>query len=284
MKSNLSLALASTALCLAFSATNLMAQAEPSDVFTLQLLHASDLEGGVEAIPRAPFFAAIVDGLENQYSNTIRMSAGDNYIPGPFFNASSDPSLRTVLRSVSEAYFGIEGPTDIREAAGRIDISICNILGLDASALGNHEFDLGTSVVQELIGTQLPGLSVASSRWYGAQFPYLSANLDFSNDVLAPLYTSSILSNEAFRSSPMDIAAAAVAPKIAPATIIERNGELIGVVGATTQVLNTISSPGNVVGNSGTMNNMPALAAVLQPVIDALSAEGCNRTILVSHL
>ncbi|GAW37113.1 hypothetical protein RA2_04188 [Roseovarius sp. A-2] len=32
--------------------------------YTLQLLHANDLEGGVEALENAPNFAAIVDALE----------------------------------------------------------------------------------------------------------------------------------------------------------------------------------------------------------------------------
>ena len=270
---------------LAASAVQVSAQGENPSPFVLQLLHASDLEGGVNAIERAPFFAAIVDQLEETYPNTIRLSAGDNYIPGPFFNAASDPSVRPILKSVTQDYFGIAGPTDIREAAGRIDVSIANIIGLDASALGNHEFDGGPSVVQEIIAPLLPGLSVASSRWYGAQFPYLSSNLDFSGEPsLAPLYTAEILENTAFRSLPSNIIAAAAAPKIAQATLIERNGELIGVLGATTQVLATISSPGGVTETTGGMNNMPALAAVLQPIINDLIAAGANKIILVSHL
>ena len=61
--------------------------------FHLQLLHASDLEGGVEAIRDAPNFAAIVEGLEvdaaAQGVSSILLSAGDNFIPGPFFSVLS---------------------------------------------------------------------------------------------------------------------------------------------------------------------------------------------------
>src|SRR5918996_201010 len=39
--------------------------------FTLQILHASDLEGGVDAIGRAANFAAIVDTLEDEVENSI---------------------------------------------------------------------------------------------------------------------------------------------------------------------------------------------------------------------
>ncbi len=253
--------------------------------FTLQLLHASDLEGGVDAIERASFFAAIVDGLEDSYPNTIRLSAGDNYIPSPFFNAASDPSFRTTLRNVNEDLFGLAlNSTDIREAAGRADLTIMNILGLDASALGNHEFDAGTPVVQELLARLYQGTtSLSQVRWFGTQFPYLSANLDFTNDAsLSSLYTSAILSNDAFKTDPSNFPDNS--PKIAPATLIERGGELIGVVGVTTQLLAQISSPGGVVEVTGGQNDMPALALVIQPLIDDLTSLGANKIILVSHL
>lgn len=266
--------------------TPAMAQtSENGGNYTLQLLHASDLEGGLNAIGRAGFFAAVVDALEDTYPNTIKLSAGDNYIPSPFFNAASDPAFRTVLRNVNEELFGIpQNSTDIREAAGRADVTIMNILGLDASALGNHEFDAGTSVVQELLGRLYQSTtSLSQVRWFGTQFPYLSANLNFANEpLLAPLYTSAVLPNTAFQTNPGNFPANS--PKIAPSTLIERGGELIGVVGATTQIVGQISSPGAVFDVTGGQNNMPALAAVLQPVINDLIAAGANKIILVSHL
>ncbi len=38
--------------------------------------------------------AAIVDALEDTFANTVILSAGDNYISGPFFGAASDPARR----------------------------------------------------------------------------------------------------------------------------------------------------------------------------------------------
>ncbi|MHB1310200.1 MAG: alkaline phosphatase D family protein, partial [Limisphaerales bacterium] len=112
--------------------------------FRLQLLHASDLEGGVNAIQDAPNFAAIVDRFTQVGLDTVIVSAGDNYIPGPFFSAAGDPALRGALDAVNEGYFGLAG-LDIRESVGRSDLTLMNVIGFDASALGNHEFDAGTA-------------------------------------------------------------------------------------------------------------------------------------------
>jgi len=259
----------------------------PEDTaFTLQLLHASDLEGGVDAIENAPNFAAIIDTLKGEFENTLIISGGDNVIPGPFFNASGDGALRPVFQDIYQTLFNEPGLTNIREGAGRADITIMNIIGFDASAVGNHEFDAGTDALAEIIGTDIRGAGLSDVRWLGAQFPYLSANLDFSGDgSLSELVTTDILDNTAFRSTPDDLDAAAAAPKLAPATTIERGGETIGVIGATTQFIESISSTGDVeeISSDGTVS-MSALAAVIQPVIDQLTAQGIDKVILTTHL
>jgi Ca2+-binding RTX toxin-like protein len=76
----------------------------------------------------------------------------------------------------------------------------------------------------------------------------------------------------------------AVGKKIAPATIINENGEKIGVVGATTQIVESISSTGGVEVIGDDADDMAALAAILQPTINALIEQGINKIILVSHL
>ena len=258
---------------------------ESTDTYKLQILHASDLEGGVDAIDSAANFAAIVDKLEDEFDNTITLSAGDNYIPGPFFGAAGDSSLRTPLQEFYQEYFNNSGLTNVREDVGRVDISIMNAIGFDASAVGNHEFDAGTNTFSTIIGTDIRGTTLGDVRWLGAQFPYLSANLDFSGDSnLSGLYTSDILTNTEFQSTPDDLTAAGEAPKIAPATIIEEGGEKIGVVGATTQLVETISSTGGVDVIDPETNNMAELAKILQPTIDQLIADGINKVVVVSHL
>ncbi|MCB1120480.1 MAG: choice-of-anchor I family protein, partial [Verrucomicrobiae bacterium] len=219
---------------------------------------------------------------------SILLSAGDNFIPGPFFSAAGDGSLRDTFQTAHDELFGLvpDTLTNIREGDGRADVTIMNILGIDASAFGNHEFDAGTTTLGELLKTDIRGPGLGDVRWLGTQFPYLSTNLDFSSDAnLSGVYTSDILPNTDFASLPGDLDAAAVAPKIAQATIIDRGGLKIGVVGATTQRLPVISSPGDTTeATTGGTEDMDALAAALQPVIDALILEGPKIIILTSHL
>jgi 2',3'-cyclic-nucleotide 2'-phosphodiesterase (5'-nucleotidase family) len=256
--------------------------------FTLQLLHASDLEGGVDSIVNAPNFAAVVEGLESAAATagtpSILLCAGDSYIPGPFFSAAADGALRTPLRAAL-------GNPLAREGLGRVDIGIMNVLGFDASCLGNHEFDPGTTVVREIF---LPDIRDANSdgtldeaRWLGPQFPYLSANLDFSGDAnLASLYTSAIEPNTSFIAPLSDLVLARATKKLASATIVTRGTEQIGVVGGTTPLLARRSSPGATVvkGPGAGTNSMSDLASILQPVIDQVVALGVNKVILATHL
>lgn len=249
----------------------------------VQILHASDLEGGVDAVADAPNFAAVVEALEADAATaaipSLLLSAGDNYIPGPFFSAAGDISLRNVLRTVL-------GQPDAREGEGRVDVAIMNILGFDASAVGNHEFDAGPSVFQSIVGADIRN-NFTEARWLGAQFPYLSTNLDFTNEpALSGRYTNAILPNTAFQGTLANLMAAAMAPKFAPATIVTRGSEQFGIVGATTPLLESITSTGGVdVRNPGAgTNDMVALASILQPTIDALLIAGVNKIILVTHL
>ncbi|MGB0177097.1 MAG: bifunctional metallophosphatase/5'-nucleotidase, partial [Owenweeksia sp.] len=111
------------------------------------------------------------------------------------------------------------------------------------------------------------------------------ANLDFSASSLSGRSTTAVRPQSEFITELSNPGAANNVKKIAPATVISRNGELIGVVGATTQLLSNISSPGNVTvkGTPGS-NNMVQLAGVLQPYIDSLTNMGVNKIIVTSHL
>ncbi len=273
---------------------------QPDDTFRLQLLHASDLEGGVDALDRAGNFAAIVDRLEDESDSevdgtgidaSITLSAGDNYLPGPFFNASADAaSFRDsgLFNDVYNELFGVTEYDSLREEGGRVDISIMNIVGFDASAVGNHEWDSGSDAYGQIIAEDFRDPAGPSGdRWVGAQFPYLSANLDFSGDAdIGERFTSSILPSTDFATGPDQSASGAIGtPKLAPATFVETDqGERIGIVGATTPLLETISSPTGTTTIGPDSNDMPALAAVIQPQVDALAALEIDKIVLVSHL
>lgn len=256
---------------------------------SLQFLHASDLEGSVDAIDNAPNFAAVVEALEDDAADmgieSILLSAGDNFIPGPFFSAAGDYSMRSVFQSSYSNYFDVAGLDNVREAMGRADITIMNLIGFDASSFGNHEFDSGTDAVADIIGQDLRGGTLHDVRWPGAQFPYLSANLDFSADgSLSGLFTNAILESTAFASTSGTLTTEV--PKIAPLAIINVGGERVGIVGETTPILASISSPGDVAvkGPGAGSNDMEDLAGILQPEIDRLTVAGVNKIVLVSHL
>ncbi|WP_439596518.1 choice-of-anchor I family protein [Falsiroseomonas sp.] len=229
--------------------------ATPTPAFTLQLLHFSDAEAGLLAGDTAQNLAALVDAFDGTYENTLILAGGDNYIPGPFLAAGTDAS-------VAATHGRGNNP-------GAADIEIHNRIGVEASTVGNHEFDLGTNAFADAVND--------------AAFPYLTSNLDFSGDpALSGRYTETVgvggLEN-----------AANLAGRIVPSAVVEKGGEKIGLVGVTTQILESISSTGGVevkgfAGDGTETNDMALLAAQLQPVIDELIAQGVNKIILMSHL
>jgi len=216
-------------------------------VFTLQLLHAADQEAGIPAIEDAPNFSAVLNALRTagalsgEVDGQLTLSSGDAYIPGPFFNASSE-------------VFG---------AVGRGDILIQNELGFEAIAFGNHEFDLGTGAIADIIAAD------SEASYPGANFPYLSTNLDFSN-------------SGDLASFVVDGGAAPQPATISSSVVINEGGIEFGIVGATTPTLGQISSPGDV-GVLGT-DGIDDLAAVIQEEIDALTSQGINHIILLAHM
>jgi len=228
--------------------------------FTLQMLHLADAEAGLLASQTAPMLAALVEGFEGTYANTLTLAGGDNFIPGPFLSAGTDPLLNAVA-AVGRTNFG------------RPDIAIHNLLGVEASAIGNHEWDLGSGVFMDAIRPDAP--------WVGAQFPYLSVNLDFSGDSAAAARFTDVPRDGASTAVPI---AGSLKGRLAPMTVVEKGGERIGLLGVTTQILNSISSPSGTVVKGTNQNNLDLLAAQLQPYVDELAAEGVNKIILLSHL
>ena len=120
-----------------------------------------------------------------------------------------------------------------------------DFIGYDAVAIGNHDFDFGPDVLAAFV------------RSYGhTQPPYLSANLDFSAEQsLQELVDQG---------------------RIAASVVAWVRGQRIGIVGATTPTLNFISSPRNVVINE--------VQSSVQAEIDALTADGIDKIIVISHL
>jgi 2',3'-cyclic-nucleotide 2'-phosphodiesterase (5'-nucleotidase family) len=119
---------------------------------TLRILHNNDGESKV--LPTGSFggaarFVSIADSLRADDIATITLSSGDNYLPGPNFNANRARPAGTPL----------------------YDAQVLNAIGYDALAIGNHEFDFGPDTLARIVSEVARG---------GATF--LSANLDFSDE------------------------------------------------------------------------------------------------------
>ncbi|MGE0418132.1 MAG: SdiA-regulated domain-containing protein, partial [Acetobacteraceae bacterium] len=232
--------------------------------YTLQILHFYG-ESGTLGAETAPILGALVDQFRASTANTLTLAEGDTWIPGPWLVAGADPSLSGV---------GGIGST----AMARPDVAIMNALGVDASALGNHEFDLGSPIVS--------GAIAASGAWAGAAFPFITSNLDFSADgSLRGLADASLGGTAANAFAGQE--ASSIAGKIAPYTVVTVNGEKIGIVGATTYDLLSKTSPNGTVpkddGDPST-DDLQEVANYIQASVDALRASGVNKIVMVDQL
>lgn len=210
------------------------APGEQAEGFTLTILHNNDGEsqlinaggdntdfGGVAR------FATLVDNLRTEAvdgsgnNGVVMLSSGDNFLASPEFKAS------------------------LEKGAPFYDTMAIDMIGYDAMAIGNHEFDFGPEVLADFI------------EGFEGRLSFVSANLDFSQiPRLQALVDQGV---------------------IVKSLVIEEEGQQIGVVGATTPQISFISSPGNVAVN-------PDVAGTIQAEVDALEANGVNKIIIISHL
>jgi 2',3'-cyclic-nucleotide 2'-phosphodiesterase (5'-nucleotidase family) len=246
-----------------------------NDNFILQLFHFSDGEANTDTVTVAPQASAVYNALRAQdidgdgeagYSETVLVNSGDAWIPGLFYDAS-------------EEVYGLPGAADVE---------IHNELGVQVISFGNHEFDNGNDPIARLLdGIQPEG---DFEPFDGADFPYISGNLDFSENV-----TTFDEDGEVDEFGLADLVtddhqpAEDIAGQIAATTVIQTDaGTRIGVVGATTPQLDeglTSPSEGTAVAPEDP-DDIEALAAVIQEDVDALLAANpdLNKVILLAHM
>ena len=188
---------------------------------------------------------------------TIVLSSGDNYVRGPRFFAAADVANDPLL--------GVSGD-------GRADIALLNAMGFQASAIGNHELDLGTAAFASIIAPEVAEVAEGGA-YPGAAFPYLAANLRLTDDeALRPLVVGDGLT-------------APFAPgSLAGSAVVSVGDERIGVVGATTPHLARITSVGGITVEPTGGDATDALAAVIQRAVDELLGQGIDKVILLAHM
>ncbi len=161
--------------------TGALATAQSGETWPLTIMHTNDthanhdpLGSGAGGVTRQ---ASVVEQIRAQAPNSLLLDAGDRFT-GTLFHA---------------------------QYLGQDQALIMNLLGYDAMALGNHEFDNGDDTLAAFIDA--------------VDFPVLSANIDFS-------------------------ASPHLAGKVAPYAVLDVNGEQVGVIGLLTEDTTNKSRPG----------------------------------------
>ena len=232
----------------------------PAACFTMQLLHMADADGSdTTALGSIANLSGLVARFRAELpNNTLVVSSGDNYIPGPRFNASGDPALAPVL-----------GTPDV----GRADIEFLNAMGVQASALGNHELDLGPLQFNNIINSAGTG----TATWAGARFPYLAYNVNFTPET-----------SIAARVTASGALASAMANRVSGWSRVSYGTDTVGVIGASSPIFTTIATTGNLgfspAQTGGGNFDINALAANLQLGINEMRAAGINKIVLLAHM
>jgi len=225
--------------------------------FTLTILHNNDGEsrllnagGDITDFGGVARFAALVDKLRAEAvagsgsNGVVVLSSGDNFLAGPEFDAS------------------------LSKGVPFYDSTAIRLIGYDAMAIGNHEFDFGPDVLADFI------------EGIGGTLPFVSANLDFTGEPrLQALVDQGTIVKSLVIEEPSQsrVVGRATWAGILFTLFVEEENQQIGIVGATTPRLPFISSPRDVQVD-------PDVAGAIQAEIDALQARGVNKIILISHL
>lgn len=136
---------------------------------------------------------------------------------------------------------------------GLADLEMMNAIGFDAMTFGNHEFDKGPEALEKFVKD--------------AQFPFVSANIDFSKDPILNKYFHTTIVEAGEGNS----------GNIYPAIVKNINGELVGIFGLTTEDTPSIASPGEHI----TFLDVKQAA---EETVQRLEDLGINKIIALSHL
>jgi 5'-nucleotidase len=211
--------------------------------FELTVLHNNDAESeliGDDEQGGVARFATVVEQAKQDAATddraAILVTSGDNFLASPEFTAS-----------LNDGTF--------------YDAQAIDLLGYDALAIGNHEFDFGPDL--------LAGFVVESS-----SPPFVSANLDYSGEpALDTLFSDRV--GRGGRGD-RDNGQRTGQDRLFNSVIVKLGNEQVGIVGATTENLPFISSPRNVV--------VEMVLPAVQGEIDRLEQRNVDKIVLISHL
>ena len=211
---------------------------------SLTIVHIGDSEAGLlgdmaEGTGGIAKTRAIIDALVKRASSSIVVHAGDTFVPAP--ELSLEVSKRSALLSGNDR------------------------LGVQAAAVGNHDFDLGESFTADAIK--------------GAAFPYVSSTLLVAGGPLQPLLIDDATP---WLHDPATRGHIVRRGKICVGAL--KNGQceggVVGVVGASPEDLKVLTRGARNVSAPATTE---ATRDLLQTHVDALRKEGISVIVLLSH-
>ena len=213
---------------------------EPRE-FRLTLLHNNDGESKYvtgDSIANYGGVARFKTVLDKLRADADAAPVDENTDKGTLTVSSGDNFLAGLnLRASFQRFDAGTGPFYDSDAMG--------LLGYDAITIGNHEFDFGPARLAQFVAFERTGI------------PFLSANADFTGEPLL----------QALRDN----------GRIADSTVVEKGGELIGIIGVSPPETPTISAPRNVTFDD-------QVAAVINAEAERLTDAGVNKIIVSSHL
>jgi 5'-nucleotidase len=170
-------------------------------------------------IPGAPEYAGALNSIRAENPNTVFAAAGD-----------------LIGATTFESFIQEDKPT----------IDIFNEMGLDVSAVGNHELDKG---YDDLVNRVMAPESAANPRG-GANWQYIAANLDEPGDadLIPPTWTETV------------------------------GGINVGFVGAVTEALPSLVSPAGIEGVT-----VQDIVASTNTAADQLTAGGADVVVMLVH-
>lgn len=220
-----------------------------AQAFTLNLLHFSDGESSLLTRTQA----ATTTTPAFQYSGVGLFA---DLIDRQRNASTSDFDL--LVTAGDNFLAGPQFEASLRLPTGQqfYDARALELFNIDVGGIGNHEFDFGPDMLARFIDPDGDGTGFR---------PFVSSNLLIPDD--SPLKTL-------------------IQPSQVVTKVVNGVEEKVGVVGVTTPLLRSISSPENIgtIGDIAANPGFAALASTVQAEVDKLTAQGINKIVLVSHL
>ncbi|CAH0234271.1 Trifunctional nucleotide phosphoesterase protein YfkN [Peribacillus sp. Bi96] len=191
---------------------------------TLSLMHTNDTHAHLDNVAKR---VTAVKEVRKEKPQALLVDAGDVFSGTLYFN----------------------------EFKGQADLRFMNLMKYDVMTFGNHEFDLGSSG---------EGHQALADFVKGAQFPFVSSNVDFSkDDKFKGLFTDLISSKPE-------------QGKIYNGIVKEVDGQKVGFFGLTTEETKDISSPGSI--------EFENYLEEAEKAVEAFEGMGVNKIVAISHI